>query len=181
MWGGRMTSSATARARARRQLQHSGEVVVPQIRPRQEPESGSHLHVVPQPARRRGNVSRATLVVFTLTVFTIAVVVFQATIAEQQLRLDALTQDLRLAESHYDNLRQERAELLSPSRLREEAVMMGMYQGLSTKFVEVQSQVVAEVMSSTAKMSPLFAEPPAGVASAGALAQMHPVEVANRP
>jgi cell division protein FtsL len=181
MWGGRMTSSATARARARRQLQHSGEVAVPQIQPRKEPESGSHLRVVPQPARRRGNVPRATLVVFTLTVFTIAVVVFQATIAEQQLRLDALTQDLRFAESHYDNLRQERAELLSPSRLREEAVMMGMYQGLSTKFVEVQSQVVAEVMASTAKMNPLFADPPAGVASAGALAQMQPVEVANRP
>jgi hypothetical protein len=65
--------------------------------------------------------------------------------------------------------------------LREEAVMMGMYQGLSTKFVEVQSQVVAEVMASTAKMNPLFADPPAGVASAGALAQMQPVEVANRP
>jgi hypothetical protein len=78
---------------------------------------------VPQPVRGRSAVSRATLVVFTLTVFTIAVVVFQATIAEQQLRLDALTQDLRLAESHYDNLRQERAELLSPSRLREEAVV----------------------------------------------------------
>jgi hypothetical protein len=121
------------------------------------------------------------LVVFTLTIFTIGVIVFQATIAEQQLRLDALTKDLRLAESHYDNLRQERAELLSPSRLREEAVMMGMYQGLSTKFVEVSPEVVAEVMSSTAKMNPLFADPPAGVASAGAIARIQPVEGANRP
>lgn len=197
-----MTSSATARARARRQLQHSGQVSVPRISrrrdgsaervpeyidaaptpaPRHERESGSHLRVVPQPVRGRSAVSRATLVVFTLTVFTIAVVVFQATIAEQQLRLDALTQDLRLAESHYDNLRQERAELLSPSRLREEAVMMGMYQGLSTKFVEVPAQVVAEVMASTSKMNPLFADPPAGVASAGALAQMQPMEVVSRP
>ncbi len=177
-----MTSSATARARARRQLQPAGEASVPTIQPRRRENSGSHLRVVPpQPVRRRSNVSRATLVVFTLTIFTIGVIVFQATIAEQQLRLDALTKDLRLSESHYDNLRQERAELLSPSRLREEAVMMGMYQGLSTKFVEVSPEVVAEVMSSTAKMNPLFADPPAGVASAGAIARIQPVEGANRP
>jgi len=105
------------------------------------------------------------------------VIVFQATIAEQQLRLDALTTDLRLAEVHYDNLRQQRAELLMPSRLREEAVMMGMYQGMSTKFMEVPAGVVAEVMASTSKMNPLFAEPSAAIASAGAIAAAQPVEV----
>ncbi len=109
-----------------------------------------------------------------LAVFTIAVIVFQATIAEQQLRLDALTTDLRLAEVHHDYLRQERAELLSPSRLREEAVMMGMYQGLSTKFAAVPAEIVADVMASTAKMNPLFADPPPAVASAGAIAQTEP-------
>jgi hypothetical protein len=98
-------------------------------------------------------------------------------IAEQQLRLDALTKDLRMAEAHYNNLRQERAELLSPSRLREQAVMLGMYQGLSTKFKDVPADVVAQVMISTAKMNPLFADPAPGVASAGAVAQMRPVEV----
>ena len=107
-------------------------------------------------------------------------IIFQATIAEQQLRLDALTRDLRMAESHYDRLRQERAELLMPNRLREEAVMMGMYQGFSSKFLEVPPEVVSEIMASTAKMNPLFAEPPAAVASAGVIAQADPI-VEGRP
>jgi len=171
-----MTSSATARARARRQLREAGEASVPQIQPRKQ-QSGSHLRVVPQPETNRSRtVSKATLVVLLLCGFTIAVIVFQATIAEQQLRLDSLTRDLRAAEQHYDNLRQQRAELLMPSRLREEAVMMGMYQGLSTKFLEVPADVVAEVKASTSKMNPLFAEPSAAVASAGVIAQMEPLQ-----
>jgi hypothetical protein len=121
--------------------------------------------------------SKATILVLLLSTFIIAVIIFQATIAEQQLRLDSLTRDLRMAEVHHDNLRQQRAELLMPSRLREEAVMMGMYQGMSTKFLEVPAAVVAEVQASTAKMNPLFADPPPSVASAGVLAEMAPLEV----
>lgn len=201
-----MTSSATARARARRQMRNSGSASVPNISrrrdgsavralaveeleiehemhavsaPRRTPEqeSGSHLRVVAQPAARRSRaMSRATVMVLMLSTFIIGVIVFQATIAEQQLRLDSLTNDLRLAETHYDNLRQQRAELLMPTRLREEAVMMGMYQGMSTKFMEVPADVVAEVMASTSKMNPLFADPSAAVASAGAIAQMAPLQ-----
>jgi len=201
-----MTSSATARARARRQMRNSGSAAVPSISrrrdgsavralevdeaefeqatsgataPRRAPESesGSHLRVVAQPVNRRSRaMSRATVMVLSISAFIIAVIVFQATIAEQQLRLDSLTTDLRLAETHYDNLRQQRAELLMPTRLREEAVMMGMYQGMSTKFMEVPADVVAEVMASTSKMNPLFADPSAAVASAGAIAQMAPLQ-----
>ena len=201
-----MTSSATARARARRQMRNSGSATVPSISrrrdgsavralevdetefeqatsgataPRRAPESesGSHLRVVAQPVNRRSRaMSRASVMVLCISAFIIAVIVFQATIAEQQLRLDSLTTDLRLAETHYDNLRQQRAELLMPTRLREEAVMMGMYQGMSTKFMEVPADVVAEVMASTSKMNPLFADPSAAVASAGAIAQMAPLQ-----
>lgn len=178
-----MTASATARARARRELRPTAEASMSRVaRPksesaprRREPGSAPHLRVVPQPAARSRTTSRATLVVMMLAVFTIGVIVFQATIAEQQLRLDALTTDLRLAEVHHDYLRQERAELLSPSRLREEAVMMGMYQGMSTKFAAVPAEIVADVMASTAKMNPLFADPPPAVASAGAIAQTEPI------
>ena len=178
-----MTSSATARARARRQMHASGEIEAPQIQRRASrvaPEvqaTGSHLRLVPTETRRRSAVSKMTFVVIFLAICAVVVIIFQATIAEQQLRLDALTNDLRLAEVHHNNLRQERAELLSPSRLREQAVMMGMYQGLSTKFKDVPAAVVAQVMISTAKMNPLFADPAPGVASAGAVAQMRPVEV----
>jgi hypothetical protein len=172
-----MTSSATARARARRHLR-DGAAPVPQIGRRKQ-ESGSHLRVVPRPepvASRSRAVSRVGLLLVALSVFITLVIVFQATIAEQQLRLDALTRDLRDAEVHHDNLRQQRAELLMPVRLREEAVMLGMYQGMSTEFLQVPSDVVADVLASTSKMNPLFAEPSLAVASAGVLAQMQPVE-----
>ena len=170
-----MTSSAAARARARRQIRGTGVEPAP-VRRKPERGSGSHLRIVPRPeAKRRRVTSRATVVAFGICTFISAVVIFQATIAEQQLRLDALTRDLRMAESHYDKLRQERAELEMPSRLREEAVMMGMYQGFSSKFLEVPPGVVAEVMASTSKMTPLFAEPSAAVASAGVIAKADPI------
>ncbi|MEY3615735.1 MAG: hypothetical protein RLZZ518_736 [Actinomycetota bacterium] len=178
-----MTSSATARARARRQMHASGEIEAPQIQRRASrvaPEvqaTGSHLRLVPTETRRRSAVSKMTFVVIFLAICAVVVIIFQATIAEQQLRLDALTNDLRMAEVHHNNLRQERAELLSPSRLREEAVMMGMYQGMSTTFTEIPADVVAEVMASTAKMNPLFRDPLPAVTSAGALAALQPIEV----
>jgi len=173
-----VTSSATARARARRQMRVDGEVAVPQIE-RREKESGSHLRVVPQPAptaSRSRALSKVSGVLFLLAVFVTLVIILQATVAEQQLRLDSLTRDLRAAEVHHDNLRQQRAELLMPGRLREEAVMLGMYQGMSTEFLEVPAEVVAGVMASTSKMNPIFAEPSPAAASAGVLAQMQPVE-----
>ena len=202
-----MTSSATARARARRHMRSAGsaapsisrrrdgsaaraldlDVEEPEVTaapsPRRAPagDFGSHLRVVDQPTRRRSRaLPRATGLVLLTSLFVILVIVFQATIAEQQLRLDSLTKDLRLAEINYDNLRQQRAELLMPSRLREEAIMMGMYQGMSTKFLEVPPQVVADVMASTSKMNPMFADPPAAVASAGILADMEPLQT-GRP
>jgi hypothetical protein len=148
-----------------------------EVLPRRAPESGSHLRVVERPvASRNRAMSRFTLVVLLLSVFVTAVIIFQATIAEQQLRLDALTADLRMAEAHHDNLRQQRAELLMPTRLREEAVMMGMYQGMSTEFLEIPADVVAEVMASTSRMNPLFADPSPAVASAGAIAQAQTIE-----
>ena len=92
-----MTSSATARARARRQMRVDGEVAVPQIE-RREKESGSHLRVVPQPApiaSRSRALSKVSGVLFLLAVFVTLVIILQATVAEQQLRLDSLTRDLR--------------------------------------------------------------------------------------
>jgi len=177
-----VTSAATARARARRQLQQGD--AVPEIRssrqagrtsPRETSRDATRpdLRIVPQPeptaVSHRSTLSKLSMFVVTLSVFIILVIVFQATIAEQQLRLDRVSNDLRMAETHYDNLRQQRAELLSPVRLREEAMMLGMYQGMTAKFVEVPADIVASVMISTANMDPMFADPPAGIAAERAL------------
>lgn len=185
-----MTSAATARARARRHLQHGDDA--PEIQPsrrggRTSPRESSRdgareatrdttrpdLRIVPQPeptaVSHRSTLSKLSIFVVTISIFIILVIVFQATIAEQQLRLDRVSTDLRMAETHYDNLRQQRAELLAPVRLREEAMMLGMYQGMTAKFVEVPADIVAAVMISTANMDPMFADPPAGIAAERAL------------
>lgn len=85
---------------------------------------------------------------------------FQTVIAEQQLTLDKVTTDVRLARFHYDELRQERAELRAPDYLREQAMMLGMSQGLSTQFTEIPADVVASVMASTGLMDKEISQPP---------------------
>lgn len=130
--------------------------------------STGYLRLVPSerdnPAARIA--PRVSLFFVFMVVGVIMVVVFQAMIAEQQLRLDSVSRNLQLAEYNYEDLRQERAELLAPNRLRYEATMLGMYQGLSTKFVEIPADIVAAVIASTGKMDPQLADPLPGSGSA---------------
>ena len=93
------------------------------------------------------------------TVLTL-IVVFQTVIAEQQLRLDKVSTDVRLARLHYDELRQQRAELRAPDYLREQAMMLGMSQGLSAKFEEIPADVVASVIAATGDMDKELLNPP---------------------
>ncbi|MEY2741116.1 MAG: hypothetical protein RL283_1218 [Actinomycetota bacterium] len=87
------------------------------------------------------------------------VVVLQTLIAEQQLELDRTLTDVRLAQQHYDELRQTRAELRAPSHLIPQARMLGMMSGLGAKFQEVSPEAVARVMAATGNMDPLFLLP----------------------
>lgn len=87
------------------------------------------------------------------------VIGFQAFIAQQQLTLDHVSSELRLAKRYHDELRQTRAELLAPDYLREQAMLQGMTQGLGSRFVEVPEDVVAQVAISTGKMDPSIADP----------------------
>ncbi|MEO8362957.1 MAG: hypothetical protein ABI570_01060 [Ilumatobacteraceae bacterium] len=103
--------------------------------------------------------SYIVVVIVAILTMMAAVIGFQAFIAEQQLRLDKVSSDLRLARLNYDELRQQRADLLAPDYLREKARLMGMSQGLGSRFMDVPESVVAEVVASTGKMDPVFAEP----------------------
>lgn len=84
---------------------------------------------------------------------------FQAFIAQQQLTLDHVSSELRLAKRYHDELRQVRAELLAPDYLREQAMLQGMTQGLGSRFVEIPEDVVAQVVIATGKMDPALADP----------------------
>jgi len=76
------------------------------------------------------------------------------------LRLDKITTDVRLARIHYDELRQQRAELRAPDYLREKAMMLGMSQGVSAEFEEVPADVVASVIAATGGMDKEILNPP---------------------
>lgn len=135
----------------------------PQRQPRRQDPTPTkrHLTVVPQENRRK--VSYVVVVVMTIFFLMAGVIGFQAFIAEQQLKLDQVSTDLRLARLNYDELRQQRADLLAPDYLRERARLMGMSQGLGSRFMEVPSDIVTQVVIATGRMDPAFAEPGADI------------------
>lgn len=134
----------------RRQPQRQTQRNVP-VRPER------HLSVVPDVGHR--TISYVLLVMVSVFAMMAIVIGFQAFIAEQQLKLDKVTTDLRLARLNFDELRQQRADLLAPDYLRERARLMGMSQGLGARFIEVPADVVAQVVAATGTMDSVFAEP----------------------
>ena len=126
-------------------------------RNRQRNNSKPQLRVV-QPVTR-SKFSKVTLVIVTLASLFGFIVIFQTVIAEQQLRLDRVSTDVRLARQHYNELRQQRAELRAPDYLRAQAIMLGMWPGSGAKFEEIPAEVVTMVLASTGEMDDSIALP----------------------
>ena len=118
-----------------------------------------HLALVPQATRRTIRLFAAGAV--GLFILMSVAIGFQAVIAEQQLKLDHVSSELRLAKLYQDQLRQERAGLLAPEYLRTQAGLQGMSQGLGSRFVEVPQDVVAQVVIATGSMDSKIADPSA--------------------
>ena len=127
-----------------------------------------HLSVVPGIANR--SVSRFAVALIGMFVLISVIIGFQAFIAQQQLTLDHVSSELRMAKRYHDELRQVRAELLAPDYLREQAMVQGMTQGLGSRFVEIPEDVVAQVVIATGKMDPTLAEPSATLSPLAPLA-----------
>lgn len=142
------------------------QVTRPVTRPVSRPKNGRNssrsnakpqLRVV-QPVTR-SKFSKVTLVIFALTSVLAFIVIFQTVIAEQQLQLDKVSTDVRLARQHYNELRQQRAELRSPDYLRAQAIILGMWPGSGAKFEEIPADVVTMVLASTGDMDDSIALP----------------------
>jgi len=116
-----------------------------------------HLTVVPSGAKR--SISYFAFTLAGMFVLISVVIGFQAYIAQQQLSIDYVTSELRLAKRYHDELRQVRAGLIAPDYLREQAAIEGMTQGLGARFVEVPESAVASVAIATGNMDPLIADP----------------------
>jgi len=116
-----------------------------------------HLAVVPSTAKR--SISYFAFALASMFVLISVVIGFQAYIAQQQLTLDHVTSELRLAKRYHDELRQVRAGLIAPDYLRLQASAEGMTQGLGARFEEVPESAVASVAIATGNMDPVIASP----------------------
>lgn len=91
-------------------------------------------------------------------------------LAERQLQIDELERSVRTAQTDFDVLRAERAELRSPTRLAEQAALLGMIPGDESEFVATDPMTYARVIASTGEV------PVAEVIGAGANTRLEPLD-----
>ncbi|CAN5884358.1 hypothetical protein BH24ACT6_BH24ACT6_18580 [soil metagenome] len=75
--------------------------------------------------------------------------VLNTTLAERQLRVDELEQDVAESRARFDVLRGQRAELRSPGRLSREATALGMFPATAGTFVRVSPDVYARALAAS--------------------------------
>lgn len=101
------------------------------------------LRLVPQP---RTAANALLLFVGVIAVLMLAAVVLHTRLAERQLEIDRLEEQVSEARGRFDVLRQQRAELRSPNRLMLESADLGMRPSARTEFLEVDSASLAQVL-----------------------------------
>jgi hypothetical protein len=104
------------------------------------------LRVVP---RRRLAANAAALAIVLIGVLMLAAVVLHTRLAERQLEIDRLEQQVANEHVNFDVLRQQRAELRAPTRLATAGQALGMMQAYETEFAAVDPHVLARVLAAT--------------------------------
>ena len=105
-----------------------------------------HLRVVPVRRRTAGLVFLAAIV---LAGLMLGAAVLNTTLAERQLRVDELEQDVAESRARFDELRGQRAELRSPGRLSREATALGMFAATAGTFVRVSPDAYARALAAS--------------------------------
>ncbi|MET0460950.1 MAG: hypothetical protein ABW195_16990, partial [Ilumatobacteraceae bacterium] len=113
-------------------------------RPGKRPESRPELRLVPRP---RAAANAAIVLVGVVVVLMLAAVVLHTRLAERQLEIDRLEASVTDARERFDVLRQQRAELRSPTRLAIESRELGMIVAPQSQFLAVDPQTLAEVIA----------------------------------
>lgn len=109
-------------------------------------EQKAELHVVP---RRRVAANAAAIVVVLLGVLMLSAVVLHTRLAERQLEIDRVEQEVANQRALFDILRQQRAELRSPTRLAAESNRLGMYSPPGSKFLAADPWTRARILAAT--------------------------------
>jgi cell division protein FtsL len=135
--------TATGRVGVARHRQHVEPSQAPAPDP--EPASRPELRLVP---RRRIAINAAVVLGLVVVVLMLGTVVLHTRLAERQVEIDQLEQSVTDAQARFDVLRQQRAELRSPTRLALEAERLHMIPAPRTEFLDVDPQTVAETLAS---------------------------------
>jgi len=114
------------------------------LRPAPERAKKPELRLVPPP---RAAANAVILLVTMIAVLMLAAVVLHTRLAERQLEIDRLEEEVDSARARFDVLRQQRAELRSPNRLALESGELGMYPSAGTEFLEVDGNTLAQVLA----------------------------------
>ena len=91
-------------------------------------------------------------VIVLVTIFLCGVVALRTYMAQQQMRLDTITRDIKRSRNYFDELRATRAELQSPSVLLQKARIIGMVPVWGTKVLEIPADIAAEVAATVGKV-----------------------------
>lgn len=108
------------------------------------PERGERpkLQVVTQTNRRVPAVVGG-LVLLVVMVAMLGAAVFHTQLAERQLAIDKLEREVQAERERFDELRRDRAVLRSPQRIADEAAVLGMIPGATSRFVTVDPAALA--------------------------------------
>ena len=125
--------------------------------------------------RPRAAVNAALLLAAVVVVLMLAAVVLHTRLAERQLEIDRLEESVTEARERFDVLRQQRAELRSPTRLAIESSQLGMGVAAQTEFLSVDPQTLAEVIAAAGIVDEVTGE----VVTADPLDQIRRVKAAT--
>jgi len=147
-----VTMAATVpvrRVEAPKPARHDGDRPRPRAgRPRAQPTSTvvpkPDLRIVPRP---RVAYNAALVLGFVVVVLMLGTVVLHTRLAERQGEIDRLEAAVTDAREQFDVLRQQRAELRSPTHLAIESGELGMMVAPQSEFLAVDPQTLAEVIA----------------------------------
>ena len=97
----------------------------------------------------------AALVVVVIGMLMLSAVVLHTRLAERQLQIDRLERQVSNSRQLFDVLRQQRAELRSPTRLAAESQRLGMYAAPHTDFISADPWTLAQILASTGTVNTL--------------------------
>lgn len=113
------------------------------------------LTVIHRRSRAARFVSMCAAVIVSLMLGATAL---QSYVAQGQVEIDRLDQQIRQTAEQYEVLRRERAELRSPGRLHAVAAELGMEPAASAEFMTIAPEVLVAVRQSTGALDPTFGD-----------------------